>query len=301
MGNVRRIQLKHLAVITASGEECNAFLQSQLSNDLRALTATRAQLNSFNSDKGRVLAVFQLARFDRKVLMVTSAPIAANVIVEMSKYILRTKAEVSLDKSIAWFGLIGEGTNDILEKLGGGRLESDLAQTSLKDEMIAWRVPGKVTRVIIAGSAPKVAATFAGLKVIPEGDLQEWRLQDLYAMLPEVQPPTQGKFVAQMLRLDELGAIDYDKGCYTGQEIIARAHYLSQVKRETVLCFTATKRPMKPGEPLKLDEELVATVLSGAPQPEGGQVLMAVVTGELPEGTELIASDGVSVKIGLPA
>lgn len=300
MSTANRIQLRHLAVITASGEECNAFLQSQLSNDLRELTATRAQLNTFNSPKGRVLAVFQLARLGKNVLMLTTAPIAASVIVELSKYILRMKAEVKLDKSIACFGILGEGANDAIEKLGGKRLENDWLQTSM-DGMIAWRVPGKVPRIIVAGAATSVTKAYESLSGLPEGDLHAWRMEDLLAMMPEVLPPTQGKFVAQMLRLDELGAIDYDKGCYTGQEIIARAHYLSQVKRETVLAFTAAKRPMKPGETLKLDEEPVATVVSGAPRPEGGQVLMLVVVGEVPEGTELVATDGIAVSIGLPA
>lgn len=300
MSATQRIQLRHLAVITASGEERNAFLQSQLSNDLRELTATRAQLNTFNSPKGRVLAVLQLARFGSSVLMLTSAPIAANVIVELSKYIVRTKAEIKLDKGVSCFGLMGEGANDAIEKLGGKRLESDWLQATMKG-MIAWRVPGNVPRIVVAGAAPAVAKAYESLGKLPEGDLHAWRLQDLLAMMPEVVPPTQGKFVAQMLRLDELGAIDYDKGCYTGQEIIARAHYLSQVKRETMLGFTAAKRPMKPGETLKLDEEPIATVVSGAPRPEGGQVVMLVVIGEVPEGTELLAADGIAVTLGLPA
>lgn len=300
MSEAHRVQLKHLAVISASGEECNAFLQSQLSNDLRQLTATRAQLNTFNSPKGRVLAVFQLARFGNSVLMLTTSGIAASVIVELSKYIVRSKAEVKLDQGVTCFGLMGDGANDAIEKIGGKRLENDWLQATMKG-MIAWRVHGNVPRFVVAGAAPAVTKAYETLGKLPEADLHAWRMQDLLAMMPEVLPQTQGKFVAQMLRLDELGAIDYDKGCYTGQEIIARAHYLSQVKRETMLAFTAAKRPMKPGESLKLDEEPIATVVSGAPRPEGGQVVMLVVVGEVPEGTELVASDGIAVTLGLPA
>ena len=147
------------------------------------------------------------------------------------------------------------------------------------------------------GAAKSVAAAYGALDNVPALDLHAWRLHDLLAGLPEIMPPTQDKFVAQMLRLDDLGAIDYDKGCYTGQEVIARAHYLGKVKRASKVGHTSAKRPLKPAEPLKVDGDLAAIVVSAAPNPAGGQVVMAVLHKEFPDGAVFTAADGVEVTL----
>lgn len=291
-----RVPLKHLELISVTGEEANVFLQGQLSNDIRELTATRAQLSTLNSAKGRVLAVLQLARYGNDVLMLLPATIAENVAETLSKYVLRTKAKVEVAKGIECFGLIGTRANDALEQMGAAPLQRDW-HTVAPDSLVAWQTPGTVQRIVVAGAANAVAGAWDKLADVPAADLHAWRLHDLLSGLPEIGPATQDKFVAQMLRLDDLGAIDFDKGCYTGQEVIARAHYLGKVKRGTKVGQTASKRPLKPAEPLKVAGELAAIVVSAAPNPAGGQTVMAVLHKEFPDGTTFVAADGTEINL----
>lgn len=291
-----RVPLKHLELVSVTGEECNVFLQGQLSNDIRELTATRAQLSSLNSAKGRVLAVLQLVRFGNGVLIMLPATIAEGVVGQLSKFVLRTKAKVALAEGFDCFGLLGTSANDALEQVGGAPLLRDW-HTVTPDGMVAWQVPGRLQRIVVAGGAKPVAAAWKKLDGLPAADLHAWRRHDLLAGLPEIMPPTQDKFVAQMLKLDDLGAIDFDKGCYTGQEVIARAHYLGQVKRAARVGCTKGKRPLKPAEALKVDGKLAAIVVSAAPDPEGGQIVMAVLHGEFAEGTKFTATDGLEVSL----
>lgn len=297
MNTTRRFRLKHLAVLTATGEECNVFLQGQLSSDLRELTATRAQPSSLNSAKGRVLAVLQLVRFGNAVLMVLPAATAPGALEHISKFVLRTKVKLQSAPDIACIGLAGPDAAGALESLGAKRLDTDW-HTAAMDKMIAWRVPGETPRMIVAGQAKSVEKAFDSLEDLPTGDVHLWRFLDILAGLPEILPPTRDKFVAQMLRLDELGAISMTKGCYTGQEVIARAHYLGQVKRATAVGCTSAKRPLKPAEALKLDGKTAAIVVSSAPHPDGGQAVLAVLQGEHPAGTRFAADDGIEVSLG---
>ncbi|MFN2300877.1 MAG: folate-binding protein YgfZ [Gammaproteobacteria bacterium] len=301
MENTVRNPLKHLAVLAAAGEECNVFLQGQLSNDLRELTAHRAQLSSLNSAKGRVLAVLQVARLGTGVVAVLPSAIGPSVLEHLNKFVLRTKVTLTVDDKADCFGLMGENANDALERLGGQSLERDWASVALDGGMVAWRAPGRVCRIIVAGPTAKVTKAYDSLSELPVGDLHSWRLQDILASIPEMLPPTQDKFVAQMLRLDDLGAISFTKGCYTGQEVIARAHYLGKVKRGSVVGCTQAKRPLKPAEVLEVEGKPAAIVVSAAPTPEGGQTVLAVLHQEFPAGTKFTAADGVEVSLGAKA
>lgn len=298
MDATARNPLKHVAVLVARGEECNMFLQGQLSSDLRELASHRAQISSLNSAKGRVLAVPQLARCGDAVLMVLPAAVAPGVLQHLTKFVLRSKVTLALDDSIDCFGVMGPDAGGAVAKLGNVPANSDWAAVSVDADLVAWRVAGKVDRIIVAGPKAAAAAAYAKLGALPETDLHAWRLQDLLAGLPEILPPTQDKFVAQMLRLDDLGAINFNKGCYTGQEVIARAHYLGKVKRGSAIGCTSAKRPLKPAEVLEFDGKPAAVVVSAAPTPDGGQAVLAVLHAEFPPGTKFVADDGVEVSLG---
>lgn len=290
----RRYRLKHLAVIRISGEQCNAFLQGQLSSDLRELTSMRAQLSSLNSAKGRVLAVLQLGRLGNDILMVLPSAIAGNIVDTLRKYILNMKVVVDVDANLACIGVAGPDVNKALDAMDIPIADSDWACNS-DDKRVAWRLPGEHDRVMVVAPTAIADSYWNKLDAYKDGDMLNWRWHDIQSKLPEVLPATQDKFVAQMLMLDDLGAIDFDKGCYTGQEVIARAHYLGKVKRNCAVGATPSKRPLKPGEVLHVDDKPSAVIVSAAPHPETGQSILAVMNGKYPPGTMFYAADGVEV------
>ena len=127
--------------------------------------------------------------------------------------------------------------------------------------------------------APRTTALLAmELKRVTVGDLDRWKQLEIDAGIPTIYPETQDRFVAQMCDLDTLGGISFDKGCYTGQEIIARVHYRGAVKRHMTKVMTP-QAGIKPGAAFELPDGRAGEVVDSATLPEGGSVALVVAPG----------------------
>lgn len=292
-----RMSLEHLALLRVAGADRDAFLQGQLSSDIAALTPERAQLTSFNSPKGRVLAVMQLVRHGDTILMLLPASIAGAVRQRIALYILRSKAVVEEAAGLRCFGLAGPDAAGRVAALTGAAPPGGDWGVAAGNGRVAWRVPGPVARLVVAGPGDAIESAWGECADFAGADDAYWRLQDVLAGLPEITPATQDAFVAQMLRLDELGAISFNKGCYTGQEVIARAHYRGRVKRHSAAGRSESAAIIEPAATLAdASGQTAATVVHAAPDPDGGQVVLAVLQREYPAGTGLRTPDGVVVR-----
>jgi len=109
--------------------------------------------------------------------------------------------------------------------------------------------------------------------------VEDWKRLDIEAGVPTIYPETQDRFVAQMCNLDALGGISFDKGCYTGQEIIARVHYRGAVKRHMTVERLAQAAPA-PGQALELPDGRRGEVVDAAPGPDGSWLVQAVLAGD---------------------
>jgi folate-binding protein YgfZ len=255
--------LPDLGVIAVRGPEARKFLNGQLSQDALALHAERVELAGLHNAQGRVLAVLRLVPIGSEdVLCVLPRELIAETLAVLRRFLLRAKARLS-DESAQWCleGLPGDAT--LPSAVGAARAEGD---TTL------WRhaSDGRVLRL-----RPVAGVT------MPEDThpaAAAWRLADIAAGLPQVTAATRGEFVAQMLNLDLLGGISFTKGCYTGQEVIARAHYRGRVKRRAQRFRTASPEPLQPGQKLHL-------------QPVGGTPRSAQVVevADSPSGREFLA------------
>lgn len=209
--------LDHLAVIRASGADAESFLQGQLSGDVRQTSPSRAQWTSYNSPKGRVLAVLLLLRDADGFDLVLPRALLEPILKRLRMFVLRAhvKLEARTSTPLAIFGAADSAPAQAMDvaHAGEGRIV---------------RMPGESPRHLHL-AAPDSATDPA------ESGADAWRLADIRAGVPIVFPQTQERFVAQMLNLDQLNGIGFDKGCYTGQEVIARLHYLGQVKRRMFL------------------------------------------------------------------
>jgi len=204
------LRLDHLKVLRITGPDRVALLQGQSSNDARRVDAARAQLTSFNTPKGRCYAVAVLAAHGDAHLLVVERSVAEALCKRLRMYILRSKAAVEVAEDLAALGALD----------GRGAPAEDFAATPI-DGGVAIRIPGGRALSVVP------AARAAGL--VEGGDA--WRLADVRAGLAGVVAATSERFVPLWLGLERFGAIDYQKGCYTGQEIVARSHYLGTVKQ----------------------------------------------------------------------
>lgn len=229
-------QLGHLRI---SGADVDDFLQGQLSNDIGLLTPQRAQITSYNSPKGRMLAVFHLLRDDGAVLAELDRGVLEPVLKRLRMFVLRSKVTLEdISAQTDALGLTGATAPELL-----AQLELPVPAQALdciRDEasgLMVMRRFGELPRYTLHGDSGTIATMKT--RLAPDAVAAkpgEWQRQDILAGVPTVYPQTSDHFVAQMANLDLLGGISFSKGCYTGQEIIARLHYLGQLKRRMVIC-----------------------------------------------------------------
>jgi hypothetical protein len=221
------------------GPDARAFLQGQVSNDLAQLQAGLPLAAGLHNPQGRVLALLRLWPEDERaegVLATLPRERLAEVAAHLRRYVLRSKVQIS-DATAEW-QVWGEQT-----------------------------ATGAVMHRLRPASAPADAA--AG----PILDLSAWQALEVAAGLPEIYSATAGEFVAQMLNLDCIGAIAWNKGCYTGQEIIARAHYRGQVKRRMRRFACSTETAREPGSHWTTRDGIDVRVVRSAVGTSGCEIL----------------------------
>jgi folate-binding protein YgfZ len=267
--------LAHLALIRATGADVDAFLQGQLSNDLRQLTAERAQLSSFNSPKGRMLAVLHLLRGRDEVLLELPRAILDPVLKRLSMYVLRAKVKLAAATDLVEIGIAGAEAAQAVAAL---KLPAPTAplECAWAGELGIVRRLGDKPRYTVIAPAARVPELWQRLrKELEPVGTQAWKLLDIEAGVPTVYPETQDHFVPQMCNLDALGGISFDKGCYTGQEVVARVHYRGAVKRHMTKVLSL-ESGLPPGAAFALPDGRSGEIVESAPHPNGGTVALVV-------------------------
>jgi len=192
-------------------------------------------------------------------------------------FVLRSKVSIEAPY-MSGIGLIGPGISARLAAVGIETPE-EAWQVIEREGLIALCHPGRVPRVSLTGSSDILHAVQARLAAsLPAAAPETWALHDILAGVPGIHAATQDHFVAQMLNLDRLDAISFTKGCYTGQEVIARLHYLGNLKRRMFLCQAA--EAAAPGSPvfdLASDDQAAGEVVAAAHHPDGGAALLVVL------------------------
>lgn len=228
-------------LIALDGEDSASFLHNQLTNDVEHLGLGDARLAGYCSPKGRLLASFLMWRNETTIFLQLSRDIQAAVQKRLSMFVLRAKTKLS-DATEAT-------ANQVVLGLGGGLAEAVL-QTwfdTLPAKPFAKidHPLGTLIRVADAFGAARyqwllsaeVAQTVAGELAgrLTVGGNQAWHLSEIHAGIPQIAKATQEQFVPQMVNLELLGGVNFKKGCYPGQEIVARSQYLGKLKRRTTL------------------------------------------------------------------
>jgi folate-binding protein YgfZ len=217
-------RLAHLGVLRFTGPEALSFLQGQVSSDTRRLAENVSLLSSYSSPQGRVLALIYLLPHSSGVAAILPREILLPTLERMRKFILRAKVQIEdAGESLAVAGVHGDQALQ-----SAGLPVPREAQAYLEHDGIGIARVGRQNRFWVIGAPRKLLGLLAG-DIASSSD--SWRLADIRAGLPQVYAATSEAFVAQMLNLDLLDGISFSKGCYTGQEIIARTQHLGRIKR----------------------------------------------------------------------
>jgi folate-binding protein YgfZ len=306
--------LTQFGVIDASGDDAASFLHGQLTNDTQHLDAASARLAGYCSAKGRLLASFLTWRSGDTIRLLLSKDVQAAVQKRLSMFILRAKAKLADTSSeLAVIGLAGDVRNalsTVFDALPDGvHVQVDGAAGSL------IRVPDALERLRYLWIGPKaqVEALLPSLddklkRVSPA----VWDWLDIRAGEPRITQPVVEQFVPQMVNFDVLGAVNFRKGCYPGQEVVARSQYRGTIKRRTSLANVDRElADVRPGAELFHSDDPgqpCGMIVNAASAPGGGVDLLAEIKLAALEGgsVHLGAADGPALRFltlpyGLPA
>jgi hypothetical protein len=224
-------KLERYGLLQAAGDDARAFLHAQLTNDIEHLPAAQARYAGWCSPKGRLLATFLVVPYAGGFLLQLSRDLLPTVAKRLQMYVLRSKVKLA-DVSAAWtqFGAWGADAG------------APLAVREQDGAVIVGIEPGR-TLVLAEGAA--------SARYTPTLQAEAWSLAEVRAGRPLIEQPTQDQFVPQMVNFELAGGVDFHKGCYPGQEIVARAQYRGEVKRRM---YRLRGAALKPGQDLYSDD-----------------------------------------------
>jgi folate-binding protein YgfZ len=248
-------RLTQLGAIMVTGPQTREYLQGQVTADLERLSADHVQLACCNSAQGRVQAVFWMLERHDGIALVLPASMIDSTVARLRKYVLRSKVKIDAAAHLQ----VGLSPGEVASPTP--QSHSEMAHSEI-DGVSYFTLPG--LNVVMA------FGTFETSKDAARE--QEWKLASLRAGLPQVYPETHEAFVAQMLNIDLLGGISFEKGCYTGQEIIARAHFRGTVKRRMFL-FQTDGAPPAPGTRVLAGDQHAGDVVDSS-----GNLVLAVIS-----------------------
>ena len=281
-------RLADRGVIRASGADAASFLQSQLTNDVASLGPGSARLAGFCSAKGRLQASFVVWRpAADEFLLSCPRDLLAPTLKRLTMFVLRAKCRLSdASDELAVFAIAGR------------------AATAMLDGVAVWQVRGRgATTVVRLPDAAGVERAWLVAAAGAEADvpaaaamsIETWRWLEVESGIVTVEAATVDRFVPQMVNFELVGGVDFQKGCYPGQEVVARSQYRGTTKRRTFL-FDCDAVPLAGQDVFASGHanEPVGTVANAAPHPlhAGGSALVEVRLAAITDELRLGAADG---------
>ena len=260
--------LPDLGAISVTGADAADFLAAQLSQAPPSAHAQRAPLAAWHDAKGRVQALFRVVCDDDGYLLITHRSVLDDVIASLRRYILRAAVAIEAMSDFACGALLGHSGSWLAER--GIALDADRWASTQQDDVVWLRLGPDLVHA--TGTVERVEQL---AQALPSGSAAETELAEIRLGIPAITSELRGQFLPQMLNLDVLGGVAFDKGCYPGQEIIARAQNLGSVKRRMVR-FVGDADSTPP----------VASTLSDS---SGASVGVVVRAAPAPYGIELLA------------
>jgi len=268
--------LSNFGLIKVSGNDAETFLQGQFTNDVRQVTDTHCQLSAMCSPKGRVIVNFRLFKRDNAYYLLLPKDSLAASLKRLQMYVLRAKVKLEdASENLYPIGVAGANSTEILTSCLGFAPPTELDACLTVEKITVLKVPDNKARYIVLTETPDNISA-CGEKT---ADASEWQRLDILAGLPQIVPATNEAFVPQMLNYDILNGIGFKKGCYTGQEVVARMHYLGTLKRRMYLAKIETDNLPQPGDALYIssDEQSVGKIVNASFHPDGGAIVLAVI------------------------
>lgn len=248
--------LSHYALIKVSGDDAVDFLQGQLTHDIKLVTNNVSQLSAYCNPKGRILANFRIFKRNDDYFLHLRADTVSATLKRLRMFVMRSKVEL-LDYSdeILSMGVAGLNVASKLSKLFKN-LPKLTDESSTEDNLTIIKLAGDLPRYEVHGPIDEVKETWEKLQ--SDGvaiGYNSWNLLTIRAAIPEIVAETVEAFVPQMVNLQAINALSFTKGCYPGQEVVARMHYLGKLKRRLFICSAESNTLPVAGESIMTNDE----------------------------------------------
>ena len=272
--------LSHYALIEAQGEDATDFLQNQLSNDIKQVDDTHSQLSSYCNPKGRMLASFRIFQLNGNYILRLPADTLETTLKRLRMFIMRSQVTLEdVSNNLARFGLYGAQAEQLLSETGIS-IPQDVDAVVSQDGYCVIRVPGNQPRFELHGTPESLAKLWDSFSntTTPVGK-NVWALQDIESGIPDIYEGTVEAFVPQMTNLHAMGGVSFKKGCYPGQEVVARMQYLGKLKRRMYRAHVETDNLPQPGDNVYSSgsDDPVGKVVQAQASSQGGAELLAVL------------------------
>ncbi len=278
-GNIMA-DLSQLAIVEFSGTDAEDFLHNQFTSDLKQLPVNTLQFSAWCNPQGRVLFNFFILKLKNNFFLLLPDELAAQFTKRLQMFVLRADVVISDNSNeLSRIGLSGVDIEkwlpDLIKTVPS--TPGEICQTG---ELICVRLPDKKQRFIIMGKYDVIEKLWGKLTahITPVGT-QQWELLDILAGFPWINTECTEKFLPQSLNLDELGGLSHQKGCYPGQEIIARVYHRGQVKRRLFIASVEPTTRPDIGDDLYFqgEDQSIGKILNVQPHPEVGYMMLIVV------------------------
>lgn len=287
------VDLSNFGLIHFSGKEASNFLQGQLTCDLRKVNGEKAQYGSYCTPKGRILANFIIwsNKENDEYFMQLPSTLCKPISKRLTIYILRAKVHLN-DHSDALIrvGIAGNRARAMIEEVFPETALpfSPLDMVHTEKGSILCRDINRYEIITPLDQAISMWSSFAS-QALPVGT-QCWDWLEIKAGIPVILPMTQDQFIPQMVNLDVIGGVSFQKGCYPGQEIVARTQYLGKLKRRMYLANIASSQRVIAGDHLfsdELSEQSCGMIINATPSVEGGYDVLAVIQSDCVEAGKI--------------
>lgn len=270
--------LSDRGLIEVRGEDAESFLQNQLTNDIRNVTETTHQASAWCSPKGRIIANFRVFKRGDSYFLAVSADLLELVIKKLRMYVMMSKVTIEdASESLIHFGFAGERAEKELQEVLDIDCKTNAAACQLvpaeTDQTLRYkslsilRLPGTVPRFEVFGELEDAQKLWehCNVQAAPVSS-NGWHYLNILAGLPVITAASSEDWIPQMVNYIAIGGVDFKKGCYPGQEVVARLNYLGKTKRRMYHIEINTDKLPKVGDAIANDDD-----------PDAGKILNAVI------------------------
>jgi folate-binding protein YgfZ len=274
--------LSQFSLIVIAGGDAATFMQGQFTNDVKKVDEDHSQLSAFCNNKGRMIANFRLFKHQQNYFLSLKSNLVERSIKHLQNYILRSQVAVQdISEQLIHLGLSGDNATALLSAFIDNIAEEN-DKVSHNDNYIVIRVAGSKPRYEIFCSIEHAKALWETVSAqAAVVNSSSWDYLNIRAGMPFIDAGSSEEYVPQMANMELINGVSFTKGCYTGQEIVARMHYLGKLKKRCYRVHIATEIKPHAGDKLYAENaragQNTGAIIQAEKNPQAGYDALAVI------------------------